>query len=117
MDFNSEIAEILRKIEAEARKIIGDSLDEIILFGSYARGEGEPESDLDVALLVQGEDDTIKKWDSRFTELMEDLVLEHEIFVSIMLISRTHFNKYVDALPFYMNINKEGKRVYERRVA
>ncbi len=43
-----ELFEILREVKERLRDILGDELVEVILFGSYARGEAREDSDVDV---------------------------------------------------------------------
>ena len=40
------------------REVYGNRLAQIVLYGSYARGSQTEESDLDIALFLEGEDDT-----------------------------------------------------------
>lgn len=111
------ISRILAEIESEAKNTIGENLDAVILYGSYARGENDPESDLDIMLLAEGDEESIRKWDEQFSKIMFDFSLKYDLFVSIMLLSNAQFNKYLDILPFYMNVKKEGVRLYERKSA
>ena len=41
----SQLNEILQKISLKSKEIFGSSLDSVILFGSYARGDYDEESD------------------------------------------------------------------------
>jgi predicted nucleotidyltransferase len=117
LNIDDRVSGILSEIESEAKSIIGGSLYAVILYGSYARGENDPESDLDIMLLADGNDESIKKWDEQFSGIMFNLSLKYDIFVSIMLLSSVQFNKYLDILPFYMNVEREGLKIYERRAA
>ena len=50
-------------------KIIGDDLEQIILYGSYARGEqsnNKEVSDIDIMILVKTENNEIKNWKHGF---------------------------------------------------
>lgn len=48
-----ELLKILRDVKARLQEILGENLVEIILFGSYARGEAEEWSDVDVLVVVE----------------------------------------------------------------
>jgi predicted nucleotidyltransferase len=45
---NLEKQKILSVIRGELGKILGEDLDQIILYGSHARGDARSDSDLDV---------------------------------------------------------------------
>lgn len=44
----------LRELEKHARHLYGDRMSGLVLFGSHARGEAGPDSDLDVAIVLRG---------------------------------------------------------------
>ena len=49
----NEIISILKEFKCELTKILGDKLLDVILFGSYARGDYTKESDVDVIIVVK----------------------------------------------------------------
>ena len=78
----NELDMILRKIAEVYRSVYGDELVSIFLYGSYARGDYQSDSDIDVAAIVRGDrrslQDKLKKvWDVSF-----DLELEYGTIVS-----------------------------------
>jgi len=46
--------ELLRKIKSSLKKVYGERLSGIILYGSEARGEGKKDSDIDILVLLNG---------------------------------------------------------------
>ena len=46
------LTEVLKKYVEDVHKIYGDKLRTIILYGSYARGDFGPDSDIDIMILV-----------------------------------------------------------------
>ena len=44
--------EILKKYVEDVHKIYGERLKSVILYGSYARGDFGPNSDIDIMILV-----------------------------------------------------------------
>jgi uncharacterized protein len=46
------IDSITAEIAVKAREIFGKALEQVILYGSYARGDYDNESDVDIMLLV-----------------------------------------------------------------
>ena len=51
----NELHIILRKISEAYRMTYGEKLIKIILYGSYARGDYEKNSDIDIVAIVDGE--------------------------------------------------------------
>ena len=47
-----ELKYITDRITAASQEIFGDKLNKVILYGSYARGDSDNESDIDIMILV-----------------------------------------------------------------
>ncbi|MDY4670273.1 MAG: nucleotidyltransferase domain-containing protein [Oliverpabstia sp.] len=78
----------------------------IVLYGSYARGTNTPESDVDVALLLDGNLD--KSTEDKLSDLIVDLNLKYDKVFSVIDINYEVFQKWEKVTPFYKNMNKEG---------
>ena len=50
----NELQIILSEIAKTAKETFGEQLDSVILYGSYARGDYTPDSDVDIMILVKG---------------------------------------------------------------
>jgi uncharacterized protein len=107
---DNEYSQVLQEIKKKALELIGGRLAEAILYGSYARSKQDDDSDLDVMLLVNDEEENIKKWDKIFTDIGFELSMKYNVMPSIFVNSRERFYKYLDVLPFYMNVDREGVR-------
>ena len=102
---------ICKKVVDCYKKIYGDKIRGIYLYGSYARGDFDEESDIDFAAIVEGEK---PQWNKKRHELVHEtgeIDLEYDIFISPKVISAEYFDKYFLELPYYRNILKEGKRL------
>lgn len=106
--------QVLADIKTVAKEIIGEKIVKIILYGSYARNEQDYESDIDIMLLIDDDEENINKYDDLFTNVAFELSLKHDVLISIILKSNTQFKKYLDILPFYMNVENEGVEFYGR---
>ena len=51
----TEIRGLLARIKALLTDLYGDALVDVVLFGSYARGEQTAHSDIDVAVILKGD--------------------------------------------------------------
>lgn len=98
----------------KSKKLFGNKLERIILYGSYARDQQSAESDIDFILLV---DDTIENLTSsryKIAEMMSSLSLSFNILVSITEETYAGFFEYAKILPFYKNIQEQGVDVYAK---
>ena len=92
-------------------KIIGDDLEQIILYGSYARGEqsnNDEVSDIDIMILVKTENNEIKNLERKILDYSYDLDLQYNIILSPIIENVDTFNSKAKYIPFYKNVLKEG---------
>lgn len=99
---------LLKETGTELNKIFGSNLDRIILYGSYARGDYDDESDIDIMALVDMDKFGICKYRRTVSSLANDIDLKYDVLLSIKLQDKPTFVKYQDVLPFYKNVLKEG---------
>lgn len=87
-------------------KIVENKLVRIILYGSVARGTNTEESDVDIALLMHGglDFDT----EDRLSDFIVDMNLKYDRVFSVIDIDIEHFQRWIKALPFYQNVEREG---------
>ncbi|MBO6000470.1 MAG: nucleotidyltransferase domain-containing protein [Spirochaetales bacterium] len=112
--FNADriLASSVRGMIKELQDIYGSHLFQTILYGSYARGDETEESDVDIALLVEG------KIDPEMTEKMIICVARRELecgrVLSVVDIDNKKYSEWSDTLPFYRNLKKEGIVLWTR---
>ena len=63
------IKTLLADYLAEIQKIYGLHLKSVILYGSYARGDYTPESDVDIMILVDLPDDELDQYADELAEV------------------------------------------------
>lgn len=87
-------------------KVYGDVIEEIILYGSYVRGQEVPESDIDIAVILRLPDtDELHR---KMIDIVVDNELDLEITLSVITIEEDNLNEWKSTLPFYKNLLKEG---------
>jgi predicted nucleotidyltransferase len=97
----SALAELRRRFEA----LYGERLVQMILFGSQARGDAEPGSDIDVLVVLRGEVSPCEEI-ARTIEDVADVSLYHNEVVSCVFVSEAQFER--ERSPLSLNIRREG---------
>ena len=105
------ISDVMQEFAKSVRKILGNSLDSVIVYGSYARGDYSEFSDIDVMLLVSLGEEEIKKISDQISDLAFDFMMKYGVDISPVITNIDHFNYWVDNLPYYRNIRDEGVRL------
>ncbi|MDL1912051.1 nucleotidyltransferase domain-containing protein [Chloroflexi bacterium CFX6] len=100
-----EIRSLLDKLKSGLKQMYGKQFREAYLFGSYARGDYDPDSDIDV-LIVLSDFEKYGAELNRTSELIGDLSLEYGITVSVVFTRQSEWQS--DKLPFLLNIHAEG---------
>lgn len=100
--------EIMNKIVAFSKKAFGEKFKNVILYGSYARGDYDAESDIDVMIMIDMSREELVKYRRMMNEFCTDLDLQYSVLLSIKLQSQPFFNEWINVLPFYQNVAKDG---------
>ncbi len=107
----SQLNIITSSVAQEAKNLLGDKLDAVILYGSYSRGDYDEESDIDIMIRILCPIESLEDYSHDFNLLSSRLSLENDVTVSIILRDSDTFNKFKNALPFYSNIDREGVKI------
>lgn len=107
----NQLNEITQKIARESKNIFGSKLNSVILFGSYARGDYDEDSDIDILILVDLSSDELSGYRTHIDSLCGKLLLEYGIVVSAIEKDTETYHRYLTVLPFYKNIEKDGVKI------
>jgi uncharacterized protein len=101
------IGEFVRRL----RQDLPAHLVDIRLFGSEARGEAVPESDIDILVVVQP-DDRRTALETQIVDIAFDVNLEFSVFVSPTVVTPAILNHPVwSESPFIETVRREGIRL------
>lgn len=99
----------LRQVVGELRRgyeeIYGDRLVRLVLFGSQARGDAEPDSDIDILVVLKGSVDGYEEI-QRTSELVGNLCLEHGVVIAAVFVPEDEFLHKQG--PLLRNVRREG---------
>jgi predicted nucleotidyltransferase len=111
---NDQLWHILRELRQAFATLYGDKLAQMILYGSQARGDATPESDIDVLVVLHGEVNPYKE--IIFTEdVTAALSLKYDTFIACVYVSAKRWNE--PDSPFLMNVIREGVAFFDTETA
>ena len=102
------IRNIIYRFSQELRRILGDKLTKIIVYGSYARGDFRENSDIDIMVLTTLTDAEIEKIEAQIYDVAFDFLMDYGVDISVVIKNENQFNYWLGALPFYDNVQREG---------
>ena len=100
-----EIRNLLAELKQGLAKIYGDRLKAVYLFGSYARGDYQEDSDLDVMIVLTDYQNYGAEID-RSGDLISQLALESGISISRVIMKEIQWQE--SDTPLLRNIRAEG---------
>jgi predicted nucleotidyltransferase len=112
MKKETDLNQIMTAICQFSERVFVGKLDKIILYGSYARGDFDEESDIDVMIVVDMDENGLQAYETLFTEFSSDASLENEVLIVPFLCSKVRFEAQAKFVPFLQNVNEEGRIVY-----
>jgi len=93
------------KLRSELERIYGARLKRLVIYGSYARGTETADSDIDVAVVLDGEVRPGREID-RMIDTITDLNLEFATLISVFPVSEADFSERQS--PLLNNLRREG---------
>ena len=106
----ANISNIIDEFVKNVNELLGNRIKKIILYGSYARGDYNKNSDIDIMILTDLTDEEIIKYRDKISDIAYDIeeANDFNIWLSPLVKHIDRFNYWLEALPFYMNVQKEG---------
>ena len=98
------IDNIIQEFVEEVKKVMGKRVKKIILYGSYARGDYNDNSDIDIMILTDLSDKEIIEYRSKVSDIAFDIEFDNDfdVMLSPLVKNIDKFNYWLEALPFYM---------------
>ena len=102
---------ILSDFVTECKAVFNDTLSDVLLFGSYARGDHNEESDIDVMVILDVSDGDVRKGRRDICRIAAMLEIKYSVTISPVLYGREEYNKR-KAFGFCKNVDTEGVSQY-----
>jgi predicted nucleotidyltransferase len=100
-----QVIQILHEFKEDVKNILGDNFVEMILFGSYARGDYREDSDVDVLIVVKEKNKSVEK-------IVSDIAYRYFLNMNI-LISFIITERNINSLNYFLrnNVVEEGVKI------
>jgi uncharacterized protein len=106
MALTTEEKSALKKFKTNLEQILGDQIVNLKLFGSKARGDDRPDSDMDVLVIVATDDWHIR---DAVYDVATDILLQRDVCISPKVISKNRFNQLSkEGTSFIHNVSKDA---------
>lgn len=92
-------------------QILGNHLNRIILYGSYARGDFRPDSDMDIMILADIQPEEISNYANKIYDITYDFEMQYEVEINPSIQSIQTYEQWKSVYPFFINIEKDGVAV------
>jgi len=105
------LQELLKELKDALLGIYGQDLRGVYLYGSYARRQEDPESDVDVLIVLKDYSDF---WEEvqRTSQLISDLSLKYNVTVSPVHVREADW--LAGESPFFRNVQREARSYLEK---
>jgi len=109
---NNKLNIIMNEFSSDCKLLLGDILADVRLYGSYARGDYDEESDIDVMLLLNAKKNEIRMYAKKICNIAAKIDMKYNVFISPTLQSKSFFEINKSISGFYTNVAKEGISFY-----
>jgi predicted nucleotidyltransferase len=109
---NNLVQTVASEVVAETKNILKDDIYKIVLYGSYARGDFDRESDIDILIVLNSNMDKVRQYRKQISYVASRVGLKNDVEVSLLLRDRETVERGIQILPFYQNIIAEGVDIY-----
>jgi predicted nucleotidyltransferase len=102
---DKKLSEILADLRSRIERVYGSRLERLILFGSQARRDAMPESDIDVLIVLSGEVRPGLEI-ARTGAIIAALSLHYDVVISSSFIAAERYRG--ERSPFLLNVQRDG---------
>jgi predicted nucleotidyltransferase len=102
---NASIRRILEDFRERLRALYGPRLRDVILFGSYARGDAEEGSDVDLMVVLDDFADE-RTEEERVDPIAYELSLANDLVISLFVVRAEEYRERMS--PLLLNVRREG---------
>lgn len=102
---------LLESYREEIEKIFGSRLNRMVLYGSYARGDFNEKSDMDIMILADVQPEELSYFADMVYDVTYDFEVKYEMEINPSVQSIQVYDQWKKLYPFFINIEKDGVAV------
>ncbi|MDO8550487.1 MAG: nucleotidyltransferase domain-containing protein, partial [Ignavibacteria bacterium] len=95
----------IKEFKKELKNLYGEKFKKIILFGSYAKGKFNENSDIDLVIVLKSIESPGREID-RMIDIITEINLKYNVLLSVVPVSINDYKNLNS--PLLINIRKEG---------
>lgn len=99
---------ILNQIAKKAKSDLSNFFLSLILYGSYARGDYDTESDINILILTTLEPEQNKTLSAYFLDFLLEIDLKYDVVTSVLFVDYLTYSEYKAVYPLFRTIQAEG---------
>lgn len=99
------ILELIRRLNQQHP----NQVEDILLYGSKARGDSEPDSDIDLLVLMKSDDRAVRQIIMR---LAARVSLEYDVILSLLVMSEEHWQER-EGLSLHLNVLGNSRKLVQ----
>lgn len=108
LEWDGRIEAVIQEYVGEVKRILGGDFVKALLFGSYARGEQQEDSDIDIAIFTNRPAGDIYELIHAIAEPTFEYNVKYNVMLAPVLHNIKEFYRRVAYVPFYQSIEREG---------
>ncbi len=101
----NEIESVLIRVKEHLNNVYGDRIKRVVVYGSFAKGEADEKSDVDIAVVVADELNP-NKIENSLDSFLFQILMEKSELITVLVIPESKCNTYKS--PLILNIKDEG---------
>ena len=106
---------VMNAFVAGCKELFGDKLSDVRLFGSYARGDYAGDSDIDIMVILDMNEDDVRKSLSSVCRIASDIDLEYNTHIIPILQNMREYELHKETYGFFRNVEREGVSHYAQQ--
>lgn len=103
-----QVEQLLHLYRKQLESVTDNHIKQMILYGSYARGDYNHNSDIDVMILLDLSDSKLRFYEKKICDVTYDFNMEYNTEIMPVVQNLNHFNYWKKAYMFYHNVDTEG---------